>query len=512
MTNDKVIQLSPEKIKYSPIEQAIEAIQQGKFIIVADDEGRENEGDLICAAEKITADHINFMLREARGMICVSMSEERVEALQLNQMVEDNTDPNQTAFTVTVDAGPEFGVTTGISASDRAITIQRLATPNATAQDFRRPGHTSPIKAKTGGVFRRVGHTEAAIDFTRLAGLSPMGVICEILNDDGTMARRDDLVTFAKKHDLPFVTIAQLIQYRMQHERTITRRIAKELETRYGVFTAVGYKDALDGCEHLALIKGPIENLAHTTPFVRIQHENILTDVLGRNADDMPVEMAQALALIQEKESGVVVYLRHRDDSIHGLLGSLKAYNPATQAGYGASKADLREYGVGAQILADLGVGHFHMLGQSPRKVVALRGYGLKIVNTVPLATENFDFAEPPKVALSSATTPVVTETAQEEVPQVVLNTPQEETVQEVAATHYEETAVSSPEEVAPIKETVVMTVSAPPAGTVQTAQNENNKKVEDDSNDLRAEPREPRFSTMKMGGQIMSGQALFEG
>lgn len=578
MTSEKIITLLPE-VKYASIEQAIADIKAGKFVIVADDEGRENEGDLICAADKITPEMVNFMMGQARGMICVAITPERAEALNLHPMVEENTDPNQTAYTVSVDAGFEFGVTTGVSAFDRTLTIQRLATANATALDFRRPGHTFPVTAKTGGVFRRIGHTEAAMDLTRLAGVSPVGVMCEILNEDGSMARRDDLAAFAKKHGISFVTIAQLIQYRLQHERSVHRSLTKEIETRFGTFTAIGYKDALDGCEHLALVKGPIEKLSETVPYVRVQHEDVITDLLGKAHDEMPHELSQSMKIIQENESGVLVYLRHQDDSVHGVVGALKNYFKADAIApnaYNAAKGDLREYGAGAQILADLGVKKFNMLSQSKKKIIALRGYGLEVVNTVPLATENFSYSLPPKVELpSSSFTVMVSEPQTEATAEPSEDSVAEASVAPVAAavTEAAETpaapvavaqpmtapaapeAVTSEDIIAPVvRETVVEAVvesgtvpaaapapavaekpaavaetvektmaaettphvsetvapaavvdEAAPRPATPTAQNENTPPLPE----LKAEPR---FATMRMGAQVMSGQALFEG
>lgn len=556
MTSEKIVHFTTpekqtEKFQFNTIEQAIDDIKNGKFVIVADDEGRENEGDLICSAEKITPEMMNFMLRFARGLTCVAVTAERAAELNLTQMVEENTDPNQTAFTISIDAGFEFGVTTGISASDRATTIQRMATSNATALDFRRPGHIFPIQAKNGGVFRRIGHTEAAIDLTRLAGLAPMGVICEILNDNGEMARRDDLAAFAEEHKISFVTITQLIQYRLQNERSVTRQVSKEIDTRFGTFTAIGYKDALDGCEHLALVKGPVEALGETVPYIRVQHEDMISDLLGKPQDEMPHEMSIAMEYIQHQESGVVVYLRHRDDSVHGLLGALRAYHKPdinAQKQYDANKADLREYGVGAQILADLGVKRFNMLSQSKKKIVALRGYGLEVNETIPLAAENFHFSLPPKIELGSSNTPtMVSETIASPIVSEVIAT---ETIAPEAVTHTEtvtavfnspviETTVSEdirqeiiqeataePEAIVPstvtaeianampvTDEAPIPSVAAPVVAVHVMAQNENNKsEAQNEIPVLKAEPREPRFTTMKMGGQIMSGQALFEG
>lgn len=477
MSNDKIVQLSPDKIKFSSVEDAIKSIQNGGFIIVADDEGRENEGDLICAASLVTPTMVNFMLKEARGMVCVALTKERAEALDLHPMVEENTDTNQTAFTISVDAGAEFGVTTGISASDRATTIQCLVSENATGDDFRRPGHVFPLIAKAGGVLRRVGHTEAAIDFTRLAGLPHAGVICEIMNDDGSMARRDDLAAFAKKHDIPFVTIAQLIEYRRARdtERFVIRKIVKEIDTKYGTFKAVGYKDTLNGVEHLALVKGSLEDLADSNPAVRVQHENTLLDFLNEGEDDSAQQMSAAMTYINAEGSGVVVYLRGKEGSANSLLGTLKSYgNSITKNSprYRAVSNDLRDYGVGAQILADLGLTQFRMITNNPKKIVALRGFGLDITDTVQMPTGNFEFAPKAKAEMKSETKPM----AKTEVKAETKSEPKVEAKAELKA------------------------------DTKFEPKNENVKQPE-----LKAPPKQ-EMKMMRMGGQIISGQALFEG
>lgn len=481
MTQDKIVQLSPEKIKFSSVDLAISTLRNGGFVVVADDEGRENEGDLICAASTVTPEMINFMTKEARGLICVSITPQQAEKLGLPQMVDDNSDPYKTAFTVSIDAGPEFGVTTGISASDRAITIQRMAAPNATPQDFRRPGHIFPVRARKGGVLRRVGHTEAANDLARLASLPPMGVICEILNEDGTMARRDDLAAFAKKHNFPFITIAQLIQYMMQTERTVMRRVVKEIDTKFGQFTAVGYQDMLDGAEHLALVKGPLETLGQGVPYVRVQNENIITDVLGKMHEEVPPQMAQSLAFIEEQGKGVVVYLRHRDDPAYGVIGALKSYEKyqTSDSAYNAGKADLREYGAGAQILADLGVKQFTILGASDKKIVGLSGYGLEVVANQPLPESGFDYTMQTTKVESAANTVQNGPVAQNE----NYEAPQVNGSAYNAAPQVQPQQAPIPQAEQPQQQPVAATLRA-----------------------------EPRTATMKMGGQIISGQALFEG
>lgn len=474
MTNN-IVHLSGDKPKFNTIPDALEALRQGKFVIVADAEDRENEGDLICAASLMTPAMVNFMAREARGLICVAMPSDRAEALDLNLMVTNNTEIHQTAFTVSVDAGPEFGVSTGISASDRAVTIQQLVSPHATAKDFRRPGHIFPLIAQKGGVLRRVGHTEAAIDLTRLAGLPEMGVICEIMNDDGTMARRDDLFAFAQKHDFPFITISQIIAYLMERERFVVRKVQTPLETVYGDFIAMGYMDRLNGVEHLALIKGSLEELRDGTPLVRVQQENMILDMLRSNEDPEVQNLGQAMQFIESQGAGVVIYLRGGNGSPNGLLGKLKTHSeqltqdPDRRA-LNNMASDLREYGVGAQILSDLGITKFRMITNTPKKIVALRGYGLEVVDMVPLPAgvnkNRFDFIQPTNP--EKLETPKLMKT-----PNVMENAPP---------------SLKSP------------------ANTVKSDNKANDGQA--NSNTKPAKDLKP----MRMGGQIMSTQIQFEG
>jgi 3,4-dihydroxy 2-butanone 4-phosphate synthase/GTP cyclohydrolase II len=472
--NENIVQLSPEKNRYAPIGQAIEDIRNGKPVVLVEDDGRESEGSLICSAEKATAQTMNLMMH-ARGMIRVAMLPERAAQLRLTQ---NNDDAAQTPFMVSIDAGSEHGVTTGLSANDKAITVQRLTAPNATALDFRRPGHMFPVTAKTGGVFRRVGTEEVAIDLTRLAGHMPMGVMCEILNEDGSMAQRDDLAAFAKKHGLSFINMTQLIKHRLQTERTVIRRVVKEIDTRFGTFTAVGYKDSMDGGEHLALVKGSIDNLRNSVPAVRVQHENLINDMFGKS-EEMPHDMEEAMQFIRNQESGVVVYLRHAGDSARGLLGSLKTYRKQGEAeqGNGAPK-EIREYGIEAQILSDLGVTEYRRIGKEIGKIVGLGGYGLEIVETISLSG-NATYSAPPKVQLPSS---------------------------------YETETVS---------ENFVSPVTVSDEAVTPKAQNENTLEVKTQDVTPQAEATaktapelkaEPRAGTMTMGGQVMKGQALFEG
>lgn len=381
------------RFQFNSIDEAIADLATGKMVIVADDEDRENEGDLICSAEKITPEHINFMSREARGMICVPLTAQRCEELNLPPMTRQNQDAKGTAYTLSVDAAPFHGVSTGISTFDRAKTIRLLAEESSKPTDFNRPGHVFPLAAKEGGVLKRVGHTEAAVDLMRLSGLRPAAVICEVLKEDGSMARRDDLFFFAQKHNLKFITIEQLIAYRLQKERFVLRRVETHLPTIYGDFKILGYENTLDGVEHLAIIKGEIKDLSTSPPLVRMHSECVTGDIMGSLRCDCGDQLSGALKAIAEAGSGVVVYLRAHEGRGMGLVNKLKAYNLQQNQGLDtieANKAlgfpmDLREYGVGAQILFDLGISRFKLLTNNPKKIVALQGFGLEIVECVHL-------------------------------------------------------------------------------------------------------------------------------
>jgi 3,4-dihydroxy 2-butanone 4-phosphate synthase/GTP cyclohydrolase II len=371
------------------IEQAITDLRQGKFIVVADDEDRENEGDLICAAEQITPEMVNFMLREARGLICVALTRERADEVDLPPQADQNTEGQQTAFTVTVDATPRFGVTTGVSAADRAATIKVTADPSTTARDLRRPGHISPLRARDGGVLRRVGHTEAAVDLARLSGHWPAGVICEIMNEDGSMAKRPELERFATRHGLTFVTIAQLVAYRLQTERLVHRVAEARLPTPFGEWRIVGYKNDVDSHEHVALVHGEVSGGEGV--LVRMHSRCLTGDVFHSKRCDCGWQLDRAMELIEQAGRGIVVYLDQEGRGI-GLLNKLKAYALQDQGADTVEanerlgfKPDLRDYGIGAQILLDLGLRSIRVLTNNPKKLVGLEGYGLRVEDGVRL-------------------------------------------------------------------------------------------------------------------------------
>ncbi len=379
-------------MSYSPISDVIAAIAGGQLVVVVDDEDRENEGDLIMAAELVTEEQIGFMVRYTSGVICVPLEGRRLDALRLPLMVAENSDSFRTGFTISVDL--REGTTTGISAADRTRTIRALADLESLADQFNRPGHIFPLRYKEGGVLRRAGHTEAAVDLARLAGLTPAGALCEIVNDDGTMKKGEDLVRFAKEHDLLICTIADLIEYRRRSERLVQRKTEARIPTRHGEFRAVGYQSLIDGRQHVALVHGHVAGVQDV--LVRVHSECLTGDVFGSLRCDCGAQLDQALEMVVEAGRGVVLYIRGHEGRGIGLLSKLAAYalqddgrdtvEANEDLGY---PSDARDYGVGAQILSDLGVTTMRLLTNNPTKRAGIEGYGLEIVERVPLEVES---------------------------------------------------------------------------------------------------------------------------
>lgn len=380
------------KMNFNTIEEALEDLKSGKPVVVADDEERENEGDLILPANCVTPDWINFMVKECRGLVCLAIEQKTATRLGLTPMVEKNTDIKKTAFTQSVDADIKFGVTTGISAYDRAKTIEVITDVNSNPLDLRAPGHVFPLIAKNGGVLKRVGHTEAGVDLARLAGFVPSAAICEIMNEDGLMARRDDLFKFAKKFGLKFITVEQLIKYRLKSEKFVTRQVKTNLPTIFGEFEIYGYLDELTGVEHVALVKNNKDDNSDKTPIVRVHSECMTGDIFHSLKCDCNQQLQSSLEMINAHGKGALVYLCDHEGRGIGLINKLKAYclqdkgQDTIEANVSLGfESDLRNYGVGAQILLDLGYDKFDLITNNPKKIIALKGYGLEVLERLSI-------------------------------------------------------------------------------------------------------------------------------
>ena len=378
---------STTRSPFATIDEALEDIREGKMIVVCDDEDRENEGDLTMAAQFATPDAVNFMAKEGRGLICLSLTPDRCDELGLDLMAAKNESPFETPFTVSIEA--REGVTTGISAPDRARTIQVAIDADSSPRDLVQPGHVFPLKSKPGGVLERAGQTEAAVDLARLAGLNPAGVICEVMNDDGTMARVDDLVEYCARHGLKMITVADLIAYRRRHDKLVERVVSTKLPTGFGDFQAVGYRELIGGKHHVALVKGDVDGIEDV--LVRVHSECLTGDVFHSLRCDCGEQLESALAMIEREGTGVLLYLAQEGRGI-GLLNKLKAYK-LQEGGMDTVEAnlqlglpaDLRDYGIGAQILVDLGLSSIRILTNNPKKIRGLEGYGLSVSEQLPI-------------------------------------------------------------------------------------------------------------------------------